>query len=401
MGKFQYTAVNPEGATVTGVETAFTTTQARMQLVSRSLEPVEVTEKKVFFTLEFSRKRVPRKEVMHFSRQLAVFVRAGIPIIDGLETIAEDTGNKTFKKTLIEMTEALRAGSTFAVAAEAHPYAFPTYYLGILRSAELTGNLDVVLDQLAEYIERDVEARQKITGALIYPFVVAIMSMVSVVILVVYVLPKFTDFFNSLDAELPLTTRMMINTGDFVGNWWWLMGIVIASVVAAIILGLRTERGKSIRDTILLRAPIIGDLTQHAILERFCRILSSMVSAGVPLPDALVVTTDATNNRVYKRGLAEARESMMQGEGLAAPLAATGLFPAAARQMFRVGEDTGSLDKQMETAAEYFDRELDYKLKKFTSLFEPMVILIAGAIVGFIAIALVSAMYGIFRQVDF
>jgi type IV pilus assembly protein PilC len=124
-----------------------------------------------------------------------------------------------------------------------------------------------------------------------------------------------------------------------------------------------------------------------------------MVSAGVPLPDALVVTSDATNNRVYRRGLAGAREAMVRGEGLAGPLAATGLFPPAARQMFRVGEDTGSLDKQMETAAAYFDRELDYRLKRFTSLFEPAVILVAGGIVGFIAIALVSAMYGIFRQV--
>jgi type IV pilus assembly protein PilC len=165
-------------------------------------------------------------------------------------------------------------------------------------------------------------------------------------------------------------------------------------------LTVRTERGKGWRDALLLRVPVLGDLARHAILERFCRILSSMVAAGVPLPDALVVTSAATNNRVYRRGLAKAREAMLRGEGLAEPLSASGLFPSAARQMFRVGENTGTLDRQMRTAATYFDRELDYKLKRFTSLFEPAVILLSGAMVGFIAIALVSAMYGIFRQVN-
>lgn len=398
MAKFKFTAVTPDGQTVTGVENAETRTQARIALASRELDAVEIEEKKSFFALEPSR-RVPRKELMHFSRQLAVFIRAGIPIIEGLEVIAEDTGNKAFRTVLFEMIEGLRAGVTFSDAAEAHPNAFPPFYLGILRSAELTGNLDTVLDQLAGYIERDIEARQKIVGALIYPLVVVLLSIVSFAILVVYVLPKFTDFFDSLDAKLPLPTRIIINAGDFFGNWWWLLAIIIVGLAAGFFLTIRTEKGKVWRDTVLLRLPIIGDLAQHAILERFCRILSSMASAGVPLPDALLVTSDATNNRVYRHGLAEAREAMIRGEGLATPLAATGLFPPAARQMFRVGEDTGSLDKQMETAAAYFDRELDYKLKRFTSLFEPAVILVAGGIVGFIAIALVSAMYGIFRQV--
>ena len=400
MAKYAYSATTLEGQKVSGVEEALTEAQARMQLVERSLDPVEVREKRSILDFEFTTKKVKRKDLMHFSRQLAVFIRAGIPIIDGLETIAEDTGSKVLKKVLVEMAEALRSGSTFADAAEQQPHAFPPMYLGVLRSAELTGNLDVVLDQLADYLERDIEARQKIIGALIYPIVVMVMSMASMAILVVYVLPKFTDFFDSLDAELPLPTRIMIGGGEFVGNWWWLMALVLGLLASGIAAALRTEQGKLVRDTLLLRTPGISGLAQYALLERFCRILSSMVAAGVPLPEALQVTSDATNNRVYRRGLADAREAMIRGEGLAGPLNATGLFPPAARQMFRVGEDTGSLDKQMETAASYFDRELDYKLKRFTSLFEPLVILLAGAVVGFIAIALVSAMYGIFRQVE-
>jgi type IV pilus assembly protein PilC len=160
-----------------------------------------------------------------------------------------------------------------------------------------------------------------------------------------------------------------------------------------------TRRGRQIRDTALLRSPLLGDLVTTAILERFCRILCTMVDAGVPIPDALQVTGDATSNSVFRRGLFNAREAMLRGEGLAAPLAATQLFPTAARHMFVVGESTGTLDQQLGTAASYFDRELEYKLKHFTSLFEPAVILFVGLVVGFVAIALVTAMYGIFRQV--
>jgi type IV pilus assembly protein PilC len=298
------------------------------------------------------------------------------------------------------MAEALRGGSTFADAAEAHPNAFPAFYRGILRSAELTGNLDTVLEQLAAYIEREVEARQKIVSALIYPAVVSVMAVVAVIVLVTYVLPKFKDFFEGLDAKLPLPTRMLIASADFFATWWWVLSGTIIGTIVFVMIALRTDWGKTTRDRVLLSLPILGDLIRHAILERFCRILSSMVAAGVPLPDALAVTSEATNNRVYSRGLDQAREAMLRGEGLAEPLAATGLFPGAARQMFRVGEDTGSLDQQLETAAMYFDRELDYKITRFTGLFEPTIIVAVGLVVGFVAIALVSAMYGIFNQVQ-
>ncbi|HUF34151.1 MAG TPA: type II secretion system F family protein, partial [Acidimicrobiales bacterium] len=313
MAKFKYSALNAEGVAFKGVEEAVTLTQARLALVGRDLEIVEVNEKKGVLQLELTKKKVPRKEVMHFSRQLAVFIKAGIPIIDGLETIVEDTANKELKKVLTEITESLRAGMTFADAAEQHPHAFPSYYLGILRSAELTGNLDVVLDQLSQYIERDLEARQRVVSALTYPAVVIVMALVSVVILGVYVLPKFRDFFAGLDAEMPLPTRIIMSVADFFQAWWWAMGLGTGTFVVGLVLALQTERGKNVRDTFLLRLPVLGDIVRHAVLERFCRILSSMVAAGVPLPEALAVTGDATNNRGSRRGLAEARELMMQG----------------------------------------------------------------------------------------
>jgi type IV pilus assembly protein PilC len=400
MPKYAYVAMKSDGTTVKGVEEALTLGLAHSALLERELEPVKVHEKKSVMQFEITRKKVPRKELMHFSRQLAVFVRAGIPILDAMDVITEGTTNKLFKKSLGEIIEALKAGDTFAGAASAHPEAFPPFYLGILRSAELTGNLDVVLDQLSEYIERDLEAKRRISSALVYPGVVMAMSVVTVVVLTAFVLPRFEKFFASLDAKLPLATRILLNGSKFLTDWWvFFVGAVLALVIF-IGVALRTQRGRDGRDRLLLRVPVIGDLWVHALLERFCRILSSMVGAGVPLPEAMLVTADATNNAVYRKGLITARDAMVRGEGLARPLAATKLFPASANQMFRVGEDTGTLDEQLHTAAVYFDRELDYKIKRFTNLFEPAVIVLMGLIVGFVAIALVSAMYGIFNQVN-
>ena len=357
-------------------------------------------KKKSILQFELTKKKVPRKDLMHFSRQLAVFIQAGIPILDALRTIEEEVDNKTFKEVLNDIIERLQGGSTFSAAAAVHEDAFPPFYLGILHSAELTGQLDTVLIQLSEYIERDLDARNKITSALMYPFVILGMSVVVVIVLVAFVLPRFKKFFASLNATLPLPTRVLLAVAGFLTDYWYVFVGVAAALSLAVLVGLRTAAGIQLRDRIILKAPALGDLMQHVLLERFCRILSSMMSAGVPLPEALQVTSQATNNYVYRTGLDEARAAMMRGEGLAAPLAATGLFPGSARQMFRVGEDTGTLDQQLQTAADYFERELDYKIKRFTSLFEPAVLLFVGVIVGFVAIALVSAMYGIFRQVN-
>jgi type IV pilus assembly protein PilC len=349
--------------------------------------------------LELTPKKIKRRELMHFSRQMAVFIKAGIPIIDALETISGEVKNKFFKQVLDEAAASLHGGSTFAGAFEPHAKAFPPYYMGILRSAELTGQLDFALDQLADYVDRDVEARRKIVSALTYPMIVAAMAVVVVVILVAFVLPRFKHFFSDLGAKLPLPTRMLLSFTDFTQDYWWLFAILAALLFALGLWLTQTDSGRLLRDRVVLRTPALGDLVQTAVLERFCRILSSMTSSGVPLTEALDVTAQSTSNVVYRNGIAQAREAMMRGEGLAAPLGETGLFPAAARQMLRVGEDTGTMDEQLGTAADYFARDLDYKIKRFTNLFEPAVILFVGIVVGFVAIALVSAMYGIFHQV--
>lgn len=348
--------------------------------------------------VELWAKRVTGKDLMTFSRQLAAFVRAGIPILDGLELLERDTVNPTLRRTIAAMGESLAAGESLSGALDQHPKVFPIAFRSMLRSAELTGNLDTVLDRIAGYIERDVEARGKLRSASIYPALVALMSVGVTVLLTAFVLPKFKTFFKSFHKQLPLPTRMLMGAANITGHWWWLILTVVAVIAGCGFAWFRSARGRASVDALLLRTPVLGETLRFAMVERFCRILASMMQAGVSLPEAMDVAAQAMNNVHVRRALDAARDSMLRGEGIAASLARSRFLPPAARQMLRVGEDTGSLDTQLESAAVFYEREVDYKIKKLTSLFEPAVLVFMGLIVGFVAIALISAMYGVFRQ---
>jgi type IV pilus assembly protein PilC len=397
--KFHFDAINEFGKKVSGTELAVTTGAAHLALLERGFQPLEVHETKNILQFEVTKKKVPRKEVMHFSRQMGVFMKAGIPIMEALEVIETETTEKLFKKVIRGMIDDLRSGDTFAAVAASHPEAFPNYYVGILQSAELTGNLDTVLNQLADYIERDVEARSTLTSALIYPAVVACMSVGVVVVLATFVMPRFVVFFKSLHAKLPLPTRMLLSGSGFISHFWYLILSFMVVLIVGFVAMRRSRSGRARLDSVILRLPVLGLVVQAAVLERICRVLSSMLRAGVDLPQAMIVTAESSNNAVYRNGLEHIRNEMMEGRGLAGPLAQTGLFPGAAKQMFRVGEETGTLDMQLETAASYYHRELEVRVKHFTSLFEPAVIIFMGVVVGFVAVALISAMYGIYKQV--
>ena len=221
MPKFKFTATTPDGVDRQRAENALTVGMARRALLAKDLSPVDVREKKSVLNFEITKKKVKRRELMHFSRQMAVFMRAGIPVLESMEVMTDEVGDKVFQRILAEMSDSLRAGETFAGAADEHPEAFPPYYLGILRSAELTGNLDVVLDQLSEYIERDLEAKRKVTSALIYPGIVMVMAIAAVVVIAGFVLPRFQMFFESLNAKLPLPTRMLLSIANFFTNDWY------------------------------------------------------------------------------------------------------------------------------------------------------------------------------------
>jgi type IV pilus assembly protein PilC len=398
VAKYRYIATDSESGTVKGLVKAASPAEARKGLTDQKLQSIQLTEIQQFWTLKLTR-RVPEDELMHFSRQLGAFIRAGVPILDSIEVIAEGVGHKEFSRVLSEVAEGLRKGETLSQACATHPKVFPHFFVSMLRSAELTGNLEVVLNQIGDYIERDLEAKRTIRGGLAYPALILVLALVAIVVITAFVLPRFEVFFRSLDARLPLPTRMVIAVASFLSNWWWALLAGLLAAILIVWLGGKTARGRHMRHAAILRMPVVGEIVRYAIVERVARVLGALVRAGVPLPESMEAVADLSNNAQFEQGLNEVREAMMKGEGIAMPLQRTKLFPVAVVQMVKVGENTGTLDEQLDNTARYFEQELRYKIKRLTTLFEPAVIIFVGSLVGFVAIALVSAMYGIFRQV--
>ena len=400
MVKYKYEAVK-DGSRIRGVTNAVSVKTAMATLVDQGLDVHKLKEKKSVLKFEVTKKKLPQGELMHFSRQLAAFVRAGIPLVEAIEVIEEETEDKTLRVVLAGVRASLISGDTLSAALTPYETLFPQFYIDMVKAAELTGKVDDVLDDMSNYIKRDMEARGTIKSAAIYPIVILFVSIVTVVVLSVLVLPRFKVFFQSFKATLPLPTRMLIGVTDFLTAYWWALALSFVLVFVGVMVGVRTTRGRRLRDRMLLKAPVIGEVIRFSIVERFCRLLATMMEAGVPLPEAMAVLGQGTKNVLFQAGLAEVREAMMRGEGLARPLSASELFPGAVVQMVRVGENTGTLATQLEVASDYYGQELEYKIQHLTALFEPVVIICMGAAVGFVAIALISAMYGIYRQVQF
>jgi len=395
MPSFTYNAIDASGATVVGTQKADTLGTARTLLLERNLYPVTIEHKRSLLQMEITKEKVPKRELMNFTRQLAVFVTAGIPITDALDVIGEETTDDVLRRTIAAMVEDLRNGSTLSTSASRHSEAFPDYYVAMLGSAELTGKLDETLTSLADYLERDIETRSTLVSALTYPVIVMALALVTVVVLAGYVLPQFKPLFEELDSDLPITTRMLLAVSTFFTDLWFIpLGAFMAFAVVLVWM-LKTRSGKPFKDKVILKLPLLGTIVQTALLERFCRILSTVVSAGVPLLEGIQTAAEATDNTVYRNELDLAKNKMLEGAGFAQSLTETGLFPGSARQMFKVGEETGTLDRQLAVASNYFDRELKDRVKKFAALFEPLLIIFVGVVVGFVAVALVSAMYGV------
>jgi type IV pilus assembly protein PilC len=401
MAKFKYLATTETGTKARGVATATSLKTAMAGLVEQGFNVSQLKPKRSVLKFEITKEKLPQGELMHFSRQLSAFVRAGIPLIEAIEVIEEEADDKTLRMVLQGVRESLITGETFSEALRPYETLFPKFYVDMVRAAELTGSLDDVLRELAGYIKRDLEARNKIKSALVYPIVVLVMAIATVVVLSTFVLPRFKVFFEGFHATLPLPTRMLISLTTFVSKDWMYIIAVLFLLVAIPMALVRTTGGRRTKDKLVLRLPVLGQVILFAIVERFCRLLATMMQAGVPLPEAMGVLGDATKNVIFKDGVDEVHGAMMRGEGLARPMADTKLFPGAVIQMIKVGENTGTLSEQLEVSSDYYGQELEYKIQRLTSLFEPAVIIFMGLAVGFVAVALVSAMYGIYKQVQF
>ena len=339
--------------------------------------------------------QISRADIILFTRQLATFVGAGVPMSRALGTIAQETASPLFKRVILAVLDDLERGQNLSEALVKHPKVFPTLYVDLVRVAELTGNLEATLTELAGYLRRDLNTVRRVQAALIYPAVILVVATGVVIILVFFALPAFTRIFAEFRVELPLSTRILIGIVDFTRRWGLVIGAVVAAAAGGIVLALRTARGAYVRDQLSIRVPILGPIVLSAVLNRFARTLAMVLKAGVPLGQTFEAVIASTGNRVFQRGLTTVKEQMTSGEGFAGPLIRTHLFPPMLTQMVRVGEETGTLDTYLEQAAEFYEEELEYRIRAMTSLIEPVMTVAVGIMVGFIAVSLISAMYGL------
>jgi type IV pilus assembly protein PilC len=400
-GTYRYEAETLDGQQIKGQIEAPSANSARNELAVQGLRVTKISEKKGL-QLEITKEKVPLVDIMHFSRQMATFLRAGVPMTEALDNLRQDAENKRFKEILGDVLDRVTAGRSVTEALSLHADVFPPYFMALLGSAELTGQMDEAFDQLHTYIRRDVELTRAVRKALIYPMILLGVAMIVVLVIVVFAIPKFAEFFEDFDAELPLPTRMLMSVADFVGSPAGLItGVLLVVLAVSTVLYVRTPKGRRNMHALQLKIPMIATVVTYSSTERFTRVLAALLDAGVPLPDALPTSIDCANNEVYKERLRVAMEGTLEGRGFADPLASTELFPNAVIQMVRVGERTGELSDQLENAATFYEEELGYAVDKMTAWFEPMMILFIGVVVGFVALAMVSAMYGIYNQVEF
>lgn len=332
------------------------------------------------------------------TRQLAGLIGASVPVLEALEVLITTAKNKDLKKILSSIVVDVRNGTTFAQAMAKHPRAFPGYYIAMLEAAELSGELASTFETLANYIERALNSKRAVRSALYYPVVLVVLAIVAVTVLSIVVLPKFVAFFESLNSQLPLATRALLNTIALFNEFWiFIMGGLVLFVLF-IALMRRTEAGKYAIDRTILTFPVIGRTVRLVNLERFARMLASLTDAGVPLPDSLALTANSVTNSVYQRAIRKVRLGVLGGQGLTAPMKETGIFPTDTVQILDVGERSGRLVEQLDHAAAFYSKDVDYRLKNMTALIEPVVLVFVGGAVGFVAVALVSAMYGIYSS---
>lgn len=398
--KYRYEGETIQGEHVKGEVLAPSANVARNQLAVQGLRVTKITEKKGL-QVELTKEKVPLVDIMHFSRQMATFLRAGVPMTEALDNLRQDAENKRFQAVLGDVLDRVTGGRSVTESLSMHADIFPSYFMALLGSAELTGAMDEAFSQLHQYIRRDLELTRAVRKALIYPVILLFVSTLVVFIITVFAIPKFADFFEGFGAELPLPTRMLMGIADFVRSpAGAITGLVLIAIVVGTILYIRTPNGRRNLHALQLNTPMISTVVTYSSTERFTRVLSALLDAGVPLTDALPTSIDCANNLVYKERLTTSLEGVLEGRGFAEPLARTELFPSAVIQMVRVGERTGELSDQLNNAAGFYEEELTYAVDKMTAWFEPIMMLVIGVVVGFVALAMVSAMYGIYNQVD-
>ena len=328
--------------------------------------------------------RVTLMDVAILTRQVAVLLRAGIPLVEALSALTEQTEKEKLKKVISQVKEQVNEGRSFADALSEHPKVFTELYVNMVRAGEQSGTLDLVLQRLADFTANQVKLRGKLASTLAYPAIMTVIGVGIVTFLFVYVIPKVTAILQDLEVTLPLTTKILIAFSSFMGDWWWTVVIALVAGLAGFRRYKRTPDGRVWYDRTLLRLPVLGGVVRMMAVSRFAKTLGTMLTSGVPLLAAMDIVKAVVNNVVLGEVVETAREAIREGESIAEPLRRSGHFPPMVTHMIAVGERSGQLEEMLVTVADVYDTQVEQRLNALTALLEPVMIVGMGGVVTFI-----------------
>ena len=364
---------------------------AQGQLRKRNLKVLKLKPKPkdLFESIPFLRPKVKNKDIIIFTRQFSTMIDAGLPLVQGLGILAEQSENPTFKVILKQITRDVEGGSTLAEAMKKHPKVFDELFVNLVAAGEVGGILDTILQRLATFIEKAAELRSKIKGAMTYPIVVVAIAIIVIAVILIFVIPVFQDMFASFGQALPAPTQLVVAMSNFVKSK--ILFIIGAVILFAVLFRQfrKTASGRRILDSLSLKLPVFGDLLKKTAVARFTRTLGTMLASGVPILDSLEIVAKTAGNVIIEEIIIETRGSIAEGQTIAEPLSENDVFPGMVIQMIAVGEATGALDIMLGKIADFYDKEVDAAVEALTSMLEPLLMLFLGGSIG----GLVVAMY--------
>ncbi|HSH31781.1 MAG TPA: type II secretion system F family protein [Candidatus Saccharimonadales bacterium] len=394
MATFAYTARDKTGAVMKGSLFALDRATAAANLIEKGLAPILVKEESPAGSKRFALpanfglgQKVKLKDKVIFSRQFATMVNAGVPMSKSLSILKEQTVSKKLQAVVGDLAKRVEGGSALAAALEAHPEVFSSVYINMVKAGETGGILDDVLNRLAIQQEKDAEIVSKVRGAMIYPSVVTSATIAAFVFLMTSIVPKLGTIFEGLGAELPIYTRILLGTSKALTQYGIFIALALGGAGFLLARYIKTKSGKKQFDALLLKAPIFGNIVSKVNIARFARTFGSLMSSGISVLDALGATASALGNSVFKQGLEAVAVEVKNGKPIAECLRRNPNFPPIVAQMIAVGEETGQLDEILLKLAEFYEKEVDSIIAGMTSIIEPILIMVIGAMIGFIIVS--------------
>jgi type IV pilus assembly protein PilC len=399
MPTFAYSARSTTGELLSGEIDLPTRDEVVGYLVRQRLRPVSVNTKAREINIQFGT-GIKTREVVIFTRQFATMINSGLPLVQSLTILAEQTENKIFQKIIVQVLNDIQAGHTLADAMGKHPKVFTELYVNMVAAGEAGGILDTILLRLAGFLEKNDALVRKIKGAMTYPAVMLFVVICATTILLWKVVPVFAGIFTSAGMDLPMPTRVVLAVSNFLQHYIFFMVLAVVGIVFLIRRYYATEQGQLVIDRMLLHMPVLGDMLRKSAVSRFTRTLGTLVSSGVSILEGLQITARTSGNRVIHDAVMASRASIAGGATISEPLKASKVFPPMVVQMINVGEQTGGLDDMLQKIADFYDDEVDAAVTALTSILEPIMIVVMGVVIGGMVVAMYMPMFDMISTVQ-